>query len=74
MAASSIQGRAKVIVLPVRHTSNIARSLKSARLHREVSNLCAELRCVNEAIRALERLAGMRFPEHRRGRQAGSRA
>jgi hypothetical protein len=68
MALSFIPARGQLVELPVR------RSFKPNELDRELSELRSELRCVNEAIRALERLAGLRFPKHRSGRQAGSRA
>ncbi len=73
MVSSFIPGRGRLIVLPLQR--KIRGGVKSADLKRELSNLRGELRFVENAIAALERLAVMRFSEPRSGqRQAGVRA
>ncbi len=74
MASSFTPNRGRLIAFPLREQPK-NRGRKPAELNQELSRLRGELRFVEEAIAALERLAAMRLPKQLRGhRQAGGGA
>ena len=72
MASSLIQRHGQLIVLPQRQKRQIGYSNEAAELNRELSHLRGELRFVNDAIAALERLAARRMSEAQPAKTAES--